>query len=115
MEQAILRITRVVVCVTVVGNNNFVRNEYLYFGRRTDGSVQVSSIDVEGVHREFFRVDRSVVTVDRGHCYKVKISFVAKKEEAPPRGMIIEASVRIRWDGGPDRVIPLEMQLLSQK
>lgn len=60
----------------------WVRKEYLYFGTRTSGSVDISSIDVIGTHRNFISIDTtssssssSSLVLEEKICYSIQITF----------------------------------------
>lgn len=90
------------------GQDDYVRNEYLYLGTRNDGDVVVvTNITVTGPDASFFRVDSTSITLQFQDCYALKISFVAAL------GIWVEreynATVVLSGDGFEDRTIQLLM------
>jgi arylsulfatase A-like enzyme len=93
----------------VLQDDQLVRSEFLYMGKRVDGAEILVSITISGPDAAFFSVDRSDLLVRTRKCHSVKITFAASAEVILSRSGVVEASIVVGRDDHSDYLIPLSL------
>jgi arylsulfatase A-like enzyme len=90
----------------VWNKDEFVRNEFLYLGTRTPGSITVSSIRVDGSDAGLFTVDQQQLLLEPNGCTRLKVAFASSTSEATKR--TLDASIVVSREGSSsETVIPI--------
>ena len=80
----------------------FVRNEYVYLGSRTGGSLTMDLIVLTGIHASLFRLDEIPSVIEEKRCSRIQVRFASATLPTEP----IDASLRI-VQGQRSRAIPI--------
>ncbi|MGN6554786.1 MAG: sulfatase-like hydrolase/transferase [Verrucomicrobiota bacterium] len=86
------------------------RNEYIYLGRTTAGTLNVSGISVQGADAGFFQLSEFTSGIITNGGYK-RVKLTWRPTDSGQR--INDARVVIKSDAGPDRVIELSSLLFT--
>ena len=81
---------------------NFKRNEYLYFGRTTDGILNVDKIEIQGSEKNLFSIEIPAKRIFSGVCTRLKVSFISSSLPET-----VDATIKITHSGGS------EMELIT--
>lgn len=92
------------------GDTRYIRHEWLYIGRRTPGTVEITKMSIEGDDASLFSLSEQSATITSLSYIRVRVTF---ESDAKPSDIgRIQAVINIENDAGPS--IPVAIMLVSE-